>query len=97
MEEKQEGFFSQIKNQIITGVGVVITAAGGLVVSNMEAIFSPKEDAAQVTVEQPSSPNIVINVPETKKDTVVKVVKEKAKPVVKKTETEKRKDEGFDW
>lgn len=97
MSEEKEGFFSQIKNQIIAGVGVVITAAGGLVVSNMEALFAPKEDAAEVVVEQPATPNIVINVPEAKKDTVVKVIKEKAKPVVKKTETEKRKDEGFDW
>jgi len=95
MSEEKEGFFSQIKNQIIAGVGVVITAAGGLVVSNMEALFAPKEEAAEVVVEQPTTPNIVINVPEAKKDTIVKVIKEK--PVVKKTETEKRKDEGFDW
>ena len=43
-EEKEPGFFAQIKNQIIAGVGVVVTAAGGLVVSNMEAIFSPAEE-----------------------------------------------------
>jgi len=94
MSEEKEGFFSQVKNQIITGIGVIITAAGGLVVSNMEAWFAPKENA-EVVVEQPTTPNIVINVPEAKKDTIVKVVKEK--PIVKKTETEKRKDEGFDW
>ena len=41
-EENEGGFFQQIKNQIIAGVGVVITAAGGLIVSNMEAIFSPE-------------------------------------------------------
>jgi predicted sugar kinase len=98
MSEEKEGFFSQIKNQIITGVGVVITAAGGLVVSNMEALFTPKDDAAEVVIDQPETPNIIINIPEQKRDTVVKVIKEKVKPVpVKKTETEKRKEEGYDW
>ena len=61
----------------------------------MEAIFSPAEEATEVVAEAIQQPNIVINVPEAKKDTVVKVIKEKAKP--KKTETEKRKDEGFYW
>ena len=98
MSEEKEGFFSQIKNQIITGVGVVITAAGGLVVSNMEALFTPKDDAAEVVIDQPETHNIIINIPEQKRDTVVKVIKEKVKPVpVKKTETEKRKEEGYDW
>jgi len=94
-EEKEPGFFAQIKNQIIAGVGVVVTAAGGLIVSNMEAIFSPAEEATEVVAEAIQQPNIVINVPEAKKDTVVKVIKEKAKP--KLTETEKRKKEGLDW
>ena len=30
-EEKQGGFFSQIKNQIITTIGLIITAAGGYI------------------------------------------------------------------
>ena len=43
MAEEKEGFFSQIKNQIIATIGVVITAAGGIAVTNMESIFSPAE------------------------------------------------------
>lgn len=98
-EEKEPGFFAQIKNQIIAGVGVAITAASTLFLDVIkEKLGIVDEEAAVVEqVEQPAQPNIVINVPEAKKDTVVKVIKEKAKPVVKKTETEKRKDEGFDW
>lgn len=96
-EENNGGFFSQIKNQIITGVGVAITAASTLFLDVIKEKLgiADEEPAAVEQVEQPVTPNIVINVPEAKKDTVVKVVKEKAKP--KKTETEKRKDEGFDW
>jgi hypothetical protein len=66
-EEKQEGFFSQIKNQIITTVGIVITAGGGLLVTNMEAIFSPAEEVVIQEVIQDSiknkQPNIIINLP----------------------------------
>lgn len=96
-EENNGGFFSQIKNQIIAGVGVAITAASTLFLDVVKEKLgiADEEPAAVEQVEQPVTPNIVINVPEAKKDTVVKVVKEKAKP--KKTETEKRKEEGFDW
>ena len=98
-EEKEQGFFAQIKNQIIAGVGVAITAASTLFLDVIkEKLGIVDEEAAIVEqVEQPAQPNIVINIPEAKKDTVVKVIKEKAKPVVKKTETEKRKKEGLDW
>lgn len=96
-EEKEPGFFAQIKNQIIAGVGVAITAASTLFLDVIKEKLGivDEEPAVVEQVEQPATPNIVINVPEAKKDTVVKVIKEKAKP--KKTETEKRKDEGFDW
>jgi len=93
-EEKQEGFFSQIKNQIITTVGIVITAGGGLLVTNMEAIFSPAEEVVIQEVIQDSiknkQPNIIINLPEQQ-------VKEKiivrTKTPVKKKEVE----ETLDW
>lgn len=93
-EEQQGGFLSQIKNQILTTLGLIITAAGGLVVANMEAIFGVGEEpqAIEITKEEPQ---------ETKKDTLVIVQKQQPKVIVKKvkpkkTETEKRKEE-FDW
>ena len=94
-EEQQGGFFSQIKNQIITTIGLIITAAGGLVVANMEAIFGINEEPQQIETQ------IETTTPEIKKDTLVIIQKEQPKVIVKKvtpkkTETEKRKEE-FDW
>jgi len=85
MAEKKEGFFSQIKNQIITAVGVVITAAGGLVVANLEAIFSPETEVAVVDTTKVETPQIVINIPEQKTETKT-IIKEV--PVKEKKEKE---------
>jgi hypothetical protein len=94
MSEEQGGFFGQIKNQIITTVGLIITAAGGLVVTNMEAIFGVGEDADQPMMEQ------TINLPEASTDTIVITKKIEVVPTPapepEKTETEKRKED-FDW
>jgi hypothetical protein len=94
-EEKEPGFFGQIKNQIVATVGIVITAAGGLLVTNMEAIFSPGEKVEEVQPMLEQS----ISVPESTKDTIVisKTVVVPPKKVEKKTETEIRKEEGYDW
>lgn len=93
MSEEKGGFFGQIKNQIITTIGLIITAAGGLVVTNMEAIFGVAEEPQQIEAQAET--------PEAKKDTLVVIQKEQPKVIVKKvepkkTETEKRKEE-FDW
>ena len=92
--EKKEGFLGQIKNQILTTVGLIITAGGGLVVSNMEAIFSVVEETPQEIITPALEK-------ESKKDTLVIVQKQQPKVIVKKvkpkkTETEKRKEE-FNW
>lgn len=101
-EEKQDGFFGQLKNQILTGVGVAITAGSTLfldVVKEKLGLVDEEPVQTEQIIQQPAQPqNITINLPEQKeqkKDTVVKKVYVKPKP--KKTETEKRKDEGFDW
>ena len=92
--EKKEGFLGQIKNQILTTVGLILTAGGGLVVTNMEAIFGVNEQPPQeITTE--------VTPKESKKDTIVVLQKEQPKVIVKKakpkpTQTEKRKEE-FDW
>jgi hypothetical protein len=92
-EEQQGGFFSQIKNQIITTIGIIITAAGGLVVTNMESLFGVKEEFQQIETQVENN--------ESKKDTLVVIQKEQPKVIIKKeepkkSETEKRKEE-FDW
>jgi len=103
--EKKEGFFSNIKNQILTGVGVVLTTLGTAFVDEVKGLVGIEEDepteTVQPAVQQQSNQNVVINIPEQKPTQVVEktvIVKEAAKPVpVKKTETEKRKEEGLDW
>ena len=91
----KKGFFSEIKNQIITTIGVIITAAGGLVVTNMEALFGIDEEPQQIETAAVTA--------EFKIDTLVIVQKEQPKVIVKKvevkpekTKTEERKD-NFDW
>ena len=94
-------FFDEFKKQILAGVGIVMTAVSGIVIKQFKEVVGivDEEETAPVeqVIQQPAQPNIVINVPqqEAKKDTVVKVVKVQPKP--KKTETEKRKEEGLDW
>ena len=97
MSEKKEGFFSQLKNQIIAGVGVILTGLGGLFMDEVKSFIGIEdESSAPVQVEQKQEvnvegPTIVVNIPEQKKDTVVKKVY--IKPKVKK----KEKEEEIEW
>ena len=82
-----------IKKAIIGVVTLAITTGGGLMIKNL--FEGDKESEPKVeTTNEVAQPNITINIPEQKKDTVVKKVYVKPKP--KKTETEKRKEE-LDW
>ena len=95
---KMKDFFKDLKKQIIAGVGIAIATLSTVfidVIKEKLGIAEEKVDQIEQIIEQPSTPNIVINIPEQKKDTVVKKVYVKPKP--KKTETEKRKEDGFDW
>ena len=90
-------FFKDLKNQIIAGVGVAMAALGTLFMDVVKEKLGLAEDEAPAQTEQviQQPQDIIINIPEQKKDTVVKKVY--VKPTPKKTETEKRKDEGLDW
>jgi len=74
----------ELKNQIIATVGLIITAAGGIFIANMEAIFSPEDDSPPPTMEQTITipPSVV-------KDTLVIT-----KTVIQKPKEEKRE---MDW
>lgn len=92
-------FLEDFKKQIIAGVGVVIATVSTLfidVVKEKLGLVDEEPVQTEQVTEQPSTPNITINIPEQKKDTVVKKVYVKPPPP-KKTETEKRKEEGLDW
>ena len=107
-EESNGGFFSNLKNQIITGAGVVLTTIGTIFVDEVKSLLgiADEEPTEQVqpAVEQKqevnvTGPEIIINIPEQKPvETKTVIVKEAAQPAPpKKTETEKRKEEGLDW
>jgi hypothetical protein len=96
MSEKKEGFFSQLKNQIIAGIGVILTGLGGLFMDEVKSFIGIEDSEAAVEVVQEQNvnvegPTINIVIPEQKKDTVVKKVY--IKPKVKK----KEKEEEIDW
>ena len=88
-----------VKAQIAAGVAIVLTTLGTVFQDKVERLFGVEGDDAGVQVEQKQEvnvegPTINITIPEQQKDTVVKKVY--LKPEVKKTETEKRKEE-IDW
>ena len=93
-EEQQGGFFQQIKNQIIAAVGVALTTAGTVFLNEIKvAIGLEPTEVVEATADVQK---------ESTKDTLVIIQKEQPKVIVKKvepkkTETEKRKEEGFDW
>lgn len=109
--EEQVGFFGQLKNQIITGAGAILATLGTVFIDEIKSIVGIEEEqteqvqGAQQNNQQ--SQNVVINIPEQKPaETKTVVIKEQgpaaAAPVEKaappkKTETEKRKEEGLDW
>ena len=105
--EEKGGFFSNLKNQIITGAGVVLTTVGTVFVDEVKSILGiAEEETEQVQgVQQTQSNNqqVIINIPEQKPAEKTTVIKETVKEVPakqeppKKTETEKRKEEGLDW
>jgi hypothetical protein len=98
-KKQKEGFFSQLKNQIITGLGVILTALGTMFIDEVKSFIGieDEEEQAQVEVVQENKqevnvtgPEIIINIPEQKTETKT-IIKEV--PVEKK----KEKEEEIDW
>ena len=99
-KKKKEGFFAQIKNQIIAGVGIILTTLGGVFIDEVKSfvgIEDESEPQTEIVQENNQSvnvegPNIVINIPEQKTETKT-IIKEVKVPVEKK----KEKEEEVDW
>jgi len=99
-EEKEQGFFGQLKNQIITGAGVILTGLGTMFMDEVKSVIGIGDDEEQVEQVQPAveqkqevnvtGPEIIINIPEQKTETKT-IIKEV--PVEKK----KEKEEEIDW
>ena len=82
-----------IKKAIIGVITLAITTAGGLLINKL--LKGEEETKVETEVVTPAAPaNVIINIPQQEKDTVVKKVY--IKPKVKETETEKRKKK-IDW
>lgn len=100
MSDKKEGFFSQIKNQLIAGVGIVLTTLGGVFIDEVKSfagIGDEVEPQTEVIHENNQSvnvqgPNIVINIPEQQVKEKV-IIREVKVPVKKK----KEKEQEIDW
>lgn len=103
-EETQEKTgFAKLKNQIIAGAGVGLTTLGTMFIDEVKSIVGLGDDEEQAQTEQVqqtnqqsqsvnvTGPAITINIPEQKRDTVVKKVY--VKPAPKKVE----KEEAIDW
>ena len=98
MSEKKEGFFAQIKNQIIAGVGIILTTLGGVFIDEVKSFVGIEDDSepqTEVVQENNQSvnvegPTIVVNIPEQKTETKT-IIKEV--PVKEK----KEKEEEIDW
>ena len=99
MSDKKEGFFAQIKNQVIAGVGIVLTTLGGVFIDEVKSfvgIEDESEPQTEIVQENNQSvnvegPNIVINIPEQKEKIVTKTI------YVKPVEKKKEKEEEVDW
>ena len=98
-KKKEEGFFSQLKKQIIAGVGIILTTLGGIFIDEVKSFIGieGEEEQAQVEVVQENKqevnvegPTIVVNIPEQKTETKT-IIKEV--PV----EEKKEKEEKIDW
>ena len=98
MKEEKESLLKNVKAQITAGVAVVLTTLGTVFSEKVEEFFGVEGDDASVEVVQENNqsvnvegPTIVVNIPEQKKDTVVKKV------YVKPVEKPKEKEEKIDW
>jgi len=98
MAEEKESLLKNVKAQITAGVAIVLTTLGTVFSEKVEEFFGVEGDDAGVEVVQENNqsvnvegPTIVVNIPEQKKDTVVKKV------YVKPVEKPKEKEEKIDW
>ena len=98
MKEVKESLLKNVKAQITAGVAVVLTTLGTVFSEKVEEFFGVEGDDTGVEVVQENNqsvnvegPTIVVNIPEQKKDTVVKKV------YVKPVEKPKEKEEKIDW
>ena len=111
MSEEQEqggGFFSNLKNQIITGAGAILATIGTVFIDEIKSIAGiGEEETEQVQGVQQNNQqtnqqqqNVVINIPEQKPATTQTVIREvpaKGTQPAPAPEKKKEKEQEVDW
>ena len=100
MSDKKDGFFAQIKNQIIAGVGIILTTLGGIFIDEVKSFIGIEDDSepqTEIVQENNQSvnvegPTIVVNIPEQQPVKEKVIIKEVKVPVKKKKEVEEEAD-----
>lgn len=62
-EEKQQGFFSQIKTQIVAGVGIVLAGLGTAFVDEIKTFVGIEDEAAVEAPAQSNEQNVSVEGP----------------------------------
>lgn len=110
-EEQNEkgGFFSNLKNQIITGAGVILTTLGTVFIDEIKSIVGiggEDEGGAKTEMVQQQQQNnqqnqsVIINIPEQKPaetKTIIKEVPAKGTQPAPAPVKKKEKEQEIDW
>lgn len=110
MSEEQEqggGFFSNLKNQIITGAGAILATIGTVFIDEIKSIVGIEEETEQVQGAQQNNQqnnqqqqNVVINIPEQKAGetkTIIREVPAKGTQPAAAPVKKKEKEQEIDW
>ena len=107
MSEEQEqsgGFFSNLKNQIITGAGAILATLGTVFIDEVKGIFGIEDEEGEAKTEMVQQQNnqqnqsVIINIPEQKPAETKTVIRETVKEVpAKPVEKPKEKEQEIDW
>ena len=107
MSEEQEqggGFFSNLKNQIITGAGAILATLGTVFIDEVKGIFGIEDEEGEAKTEMVQQQNnqqnqsVIINIPEQKPAETKTVIRETVKEVpAKPVEKPKEKEQELDW
>lgn len=109
MSQEQEtpdtGFFSNLKNQLLTGVGVVVTTLGTVFIDEVKSVVGLGEEPQSIEQQAPAinnqqsvnvtGPEVIINIPEQRPvETRTVIIRD---TVPKAPERKKEKEELIDW
>jgi hypothetical protein len=109
MSEEQEqggGFFSNLKNQIITGAGAILATIGTVFIDEIKSIIGIGEDeteqvqGVQNNNSQQQNQSVIINIPEQKAvetKTVIREVPAKSSQPAPAPVKKKEKEQEVDW